>query len=127
MSEITRVYYNKLVRDAIPGKIASKGEVCEVRTITDSQELQQELLKKVQEEASSLAMSRTKAEFLEEYCDLMMVLNTLIVQLQVEPEEIESVLADNVARKGAYEQAHYLHWSQDVNYQSNESPQGIPL
>jgi predicted house-cleaning noncanonical NTP pyrophosphatase (MazG superfamily) len=127
MSEITRVYYNKLVRDNIPDKITSKGESCEVRTITDVQELQQELFKKIQEEASSLAMSRTKEEFLEEYSDLMMVLETLIAQLGITKEELQAAQEENFGRKGGYYAGHYLHWSADVGYKSNESPQGIPL
>lgn len=127
MSELTRVYYNKLIRDNIPGKIEAKREACEVRKISDIQELQQELFKKVQEEASSLAMSRTKEDFLEEYSDLMVVLETLIAQLEISPDEVIAVRAENLLRKGGYKHGFYLHWSADVGYQSNESPQGIPL
>jgi predicted house-cleaning noncanonical NTP pyrophosphatase (MazG superfamily) len=127
MSDITRVYYNKLVRDKIPAKIAAKGEAFEIRKITDAQELQQELFKKIQEEASSLAMSRTKEEFLEEYSDLMVVLETLINQLEIIDAEINDARQVNQEKKGGYHDGNYLHWSADVNYQSNESPQGIPL
>lgn len=127
MSEINRVYYNKLVRDNIPAKIKSKNEECEVRTITDVQELQQELFKKVQEEAASLSMCRDKQTFLEEYSDLMVVLETLISQLEIGKEELLEARKANLLKKGAYKHAHYLHWSADVNYKSNESPQGIPL
>jgi predicted house-cleaning noncanonical NTP pyrophosphatase (MazG superfamily) len=127
MSELTRVYYNKLIRDNIPTKIAAKREECDVRKIVDIQELQQELFKKVQEEASSLAMSRTKEDFLEEYSDLMVVLETLIDQLEITKEEVHEVRQENLLRKGAYKHGYYLHWSADVGYQSNESPQGIPL
>ena len=54
MSEISRIYYNKLVRDSIPARIEAKGEHCGVREITDVQEFQQELFKKIKEEAASL-------------------------------------------------------------------------
>lgn len=127
MSEVTRVYYNKLVRDNIPAKIEAKNEAYEVRMITDGQELQQELFKKIQEEALSLSMCRDKATFLEEYCDLMVVLETLIHQLEIPQEELLAAQKENVTRKGVYKQGYYLHWSADVGYQSNESPQGIPL
>ncbi len=127
MSEITRVYYNKLVRDNIPAKIQGKKEACEVRKISDVQELQQELFKKIQEEASSLAMCREKKTFLEEYCDLMVVLETLINQLEIPHDELIAARKENLMRKGAYKHGYYLHWSADVGYQSNESPQGIPL
>lgn len=127
MSEINRVYYNKLVRDNIPAKIEAKREQCEVRNITDVQELQQELFKKVQEEAASLSMSRTKEEFLEEYSDLMVVLETLIKQLEIPREDLIAARKDNLLKKGGYKHGYYLHWSADVNYRSNESVQGIPL
>ena len=127
MSEINRVYYNKLVRDNIPAKIEAKHEECNVRKITDVQELQQELFKKVQEEAASLAMCRTKEEFLEEYSDLMVVLETLIQQLEISKEELIEARKANLVSKGRYKHGYYLHWSADVSYRSNESVQGIPL
>lgn len=127
MSEITRVYYNKLVRDNIPAKIEGKKEACEYRKITDVQELQQELFKKIIEEASSIAMVRDKKEFLEEYSDLMVVLETLVKQLEISREELVAARKENLLRKGAYSKGYFLHWSADVGYKSNESPQGIPL
>lgn len=127
MSEINRVYYNKLIRDNIPAKIDAKHQKCEVRKITDVQELQQELFKKIQEEAASLAKCRTKEAFLEEYSDLMVVLDTLIKQLEIPKEELIAARKDNLLHKGAYKHGYYLTWSDDVDYRSNESVQGIPL
>lgn len=127
MSEINRVYYNKLIRDNIPAKIEAKHQKCDIRKITDVQELQQELFKKIQEEAASLSMCRTKESFLEEYCDLMVVLDTLIQQLDISRDELVAARKDNLLHKGGYKKGHYLHWSDDVDYRSNESVQGIPL
>lgn len=127
MSEITRVYYNKLIRDNVPDMIRSKREACEVRQISDVQEFQQELFKKVKEEAAALAMVRTKEDFLTEYADLMVVFETIIKQLDISPEEIMEARKANLLKKGAYKNQHFLIWSEDVSYQSNESPQGIPL
>ncbi|MFT7644768.1 MAG: putative house-cleaning noncanonical NTP pyrophosphatase (MazG superfamily) [Candidatus Paceibacteria bacterium] len=127
MSEINRIYYNKLVRDNIPAKIEAKHKKCDIRKITDVQELQQELFKKIQEESSSMSMSRKKEEFLEEYCDLMVVLETLIKQLEISKEELIAARRDNLLKKGAYKHGYYLHWSADVEYRSSESVQGIPL
>jgi predicted house-cleaning noncanonical NTP pyrophosphatase (MazG superfamily) len=127
MSVITRVYYNKLIRDNVPDMIRAKRENCEVRQITDVQEFQQELFKKIKEEAAALSMCRTKEEFLAEYADLMLVLDTIIKQLEIKPEEIHEVRQENLLKKGGYRHQYYLSWSDDVDYQSNESPQGIPL
>jgi predicted house-cleaning noncanonical NTP pyrophosphatase (MazG superfamily) len=120
-----KVFYNKLVRDAIKDKIEGKGETCEVRAITDDAEYQQELLKKITEEAAALAMVRSRAEFLDEYADLMVVLDALTAQLEVSEADIQIAIKENVGRKGLYKNRHYLHWSADSDYQSNETPQGI--
>jgi len=120
-----KVYYNKLVRDRIEEKILGKGESCEVRVITDSAEFEQELFKKVIEESHALATVRTRAEFLQEYADLMIVLDTLTRALEISPAELKVALEENLAKKGGYEKHHFLHWSDDGEYQSNETPQGL--
>lgn len=107
--------------------IRAKRKECEVCQITDVQEFQQELFKKIKEEANSISMARTKEEFLSEYADLMLVLNTIMQQLDVTAEEIKKVKEVNYLKKGAYKHRYFLKWSEDVEYQSNESPQGIPL
>lgn len=127
MSEITRIYYNKLVRDNIPDMIQAKRIQCGVSQITDEQEFQQELFKKIKEEATSLSMARSKDEFLKEYADLMMVLETIIHQLDISSDELKQARIDNHLKKGGYKKQHFLKWSEDVGYQTNESPQGIPL
>ena len=122
---MTKVYYNKLIRDHIKDKIEAKGEACEVREVTDPAEYQQELLKKVQEEAAGLAKVRSRAEFLQEYADLMVVLDALTAELELSEADIQTALAENVEQKGFYKNRHFLHWSADGEYQSNETPQGL--
>lgn len=123
---MARVYYNKLIRDRIKEKIEGNGESCEVRQITDETEFQQELLKKVAEEASALARARSREEFIDEYADLMVVLDTLTAQLELSEAEVSLALKENLERKGGYQERLFLNWSDDSGYQSNESPQGIP-
>lgn len=120
-----KVYYNKLVRDDIKERIEKKGEACEIRVIEDDAEFQQELLKKVREEASSLAHSRTREEFLQEYSDLMVVLDALTKSLEFSEADIKTAMTENVTAKGFYTKRHFLHWSDDGTYKSNETPQGI--
>jgi len=127
MSVITRVYYNKLVRDNVPDMIRAKRVACESVQITDVQEFQQELFKKIKEEATSLAMVRTREEFLSEYADLMMVLNTVMQQLEITADEVKKVKEENYLKKGGYKHRQFLKWSEDVGYETTESPQGIPL
>lgn len=122
---MARVYYNKLVRDRIKEKIESKGEQCSVREITDVAEFEQELLKKIVEEAHALAHVRDRDEFLQEYADLMVVLDALTASLEISEAELNVAMKENVERKGLYKRRHYLHWSDDGSYQSNETPQGV--
>ncbi|MCA9365628.1 nucleoside triphosphate pyrophosphohydrolase [Candidatus Kaiserbacteria bacterium] len=127
MAKISRVYYNKLIRDNVPDKIKAKGENFEVRPITDAQEFQQELFKKVREEAHAVSMARSAEDFLNEYCDLMMVLETIIDQLEIPHEKVKEARAENRLKKGKYDHKHFLVWSEDVDYKTEETPQGIPL
>ena len=120
-----KVYYNKLIRDLIADKIESKGDKCSVRPIKDDTEFQQELLKKIIEEAGALARTRSRKDFLDEYADLMMVLDALTAELEISPAEIQLALEENIAKKGKYLKRNWLEWSEDTDYQSNESPQGI--
>lgn len=122
---MARVYYNKLVRDGIKAKIEGKGEQCSVRVIEDEAEFRQELLKKVNEEAQGLSQSRTREDFLAEYADLMAVLDALTQSLEISEADIRVALTENVAKKGLYKERHFLHWSDDTDYKSNETPQGI--
>lgn len=120
-----KVFYNKLVRDGIVAKIESAGEACSVREVTDMQEFQQELCKKVLEEASGLAKARSRAEFLSEYADLMVVLDALTATMEFSEADVQVALQENVAQKGLFKKRHFLHWSEAGTYESNETPQGI--
>jgi len=122
---MSRVYYNKLVRDNIQQKIENNGSHCEVRAIVDDAEFVGELLKKVKEEAGGLAMARTREEFLAEYVDLMVVLDALTQHFEVSEADIKVAMTENVTQKGLFKNRHFLHWSSDDDYQSNETPQGI--
>jgi len=122
---MARVYYNKLVRDRIREKIEGKGESCEVRVIEDESEFQQELLKKVVEEADALAKARSREEFLSEYADLMAVLDALTSLLEFSEADIKTAISENMEKKGGFKSRHFLHWSEDSGYKSNETPQGI--
>lgn len=120
-----KIFYNKLVRDRIQEKIEAKGEACEVRVITDDAEFEQELLKKVKEEASALALVHSREEFLSEYADLMAVLDALTNALEFSEADIKTAISLNMEKKGGFKNRHFLHWSADAGYQSNETPQGI--
>lgn len=120
-----KVYYNKLVRDLIPAKIERRGEAHSIRAIEDPDEFEQELLKKVIEEATALSAAGSREEFLAEYADLMVVLDALTLHLEFSEADITTALGENVEKKGLYKNRHFLHWSEAGTYKSNETPQGL--
>ena len=125
MSTGRKVFYNKLVRDGIKDKIEGKGEQCSVRVLENDEEFQQELLKKVTEESQALSTARTRQEFLSEYADLMVVLDALTKLLEISEAELQVAMSENIEKKGLFKNRHFLNWSDDTDYRSNETPQGI--
>lgn len=121
---MSRVYYNKLVRDLIEDKIKSKGEEYSLRVI-DCEEFESELKKKVVEEATELATTKKREEFLKEYADLMIVLDALTEKMEISPAEIQVALTENIKQKGKFTKAHYLEWSTDETYKSNSAEKEI--
>jgi predicted house-cleaning noncanonical NTP pyrophosphatase (MazG superfamily) len=122
---MSRVYYNKLIRDGIPQKIQDNGGEYEVRKLEDDSEFEQELLKKIQEEGSALAKVRSREEFLAEYADLTAVLDELTRLLEFSEADIKLAIEENVKKKGGFKERLFLHWSSDTDYKSNETPQGL--
>lgn len=122
---MARIFYNKLIRDRIPEIIEGKGELCDVRVLDDAHEFQQELLKKIVEEAGGLVKARSRKDLLDEYADLMVALDTLMHLMEFSEADIKTALEENLNRKGSYKRQLFLHWSEDTDYQTNETPQGI--
>jgi predicted house-cleaning noncanonical NTP pyrophosphatase (MazG superfamily) len=110
-----RIYCNKLVRDGIKDKIEMNNGQCYIRTVEDEEEFTQELLKKVNEEAFELSQSRTREDFLSEYCDLVIVLDTLVEHYEFSDADIKIAMSKNIQKKGLYKLRHFLHWSSNEN------------
>ena len=119
-----KVHYNKLIRDNIPEKIKSNNEDCDVRVLGD-EEFEQELLKKINEEASALSRARSRDEFLDELADLMVVIDEVKRLQNITSEELGTALQKNLEKKGGFAKKLFLNWSSDTNYKSNETPMGI--
>lgn len=110
---MARIEYNKLVRDGIQGKIASKGESCEIRIIEDGKEFEHELRKKLIEEATELSRVESRESFLQEYADLMVALDALTSVMEFSEADIKTAIEVNVAKKGFYKKRHFLVWADE--------------
>lgn len=108
---MSRIEYNKLVRDKIQDKITAKGEACEVRVIATDAEFQKELRTKLIEEARELSGAETRERFLQEYADLMVALDALTTLMEFSEADIKTAIEENVAKKGFYKKRHFLIWA----------------
>lgn len=113
------ITYNKLIRDKIPEVIRARGAECEVETL-DDERFKVELLRKVEEEASGLSQAKTRAELLEEFADVSVVLMEIRKLHNITEQEFNTALAENIALKGGFDKHVYLHWSSDDGYRTNE-------
>jgi predicted house-cleaning noncanonical NTP pyrophosphatase (MazG superfamily) len=121
-----KIYYNKMIRDKIPEIIESNGSKYEVREIEDVEEYQQQLLKKVREEAAGVSRSRDREHFFEELADLIVVIDALKAAYNVDEGELREAIESNRARKGDFDKKLFLHYATDEDgYKSDETPQGI--
>ena len=68
--------FNKLVRDNIPNKIESNGEVAITR-ILNNEEYRIELYKKLLEESQEVMNSKSSEDTLEELADVLEVLKSI--------------------------------------------------
>jgi predicted house-cleaning noncanonical NTP pyrophosphatase (MazG superfamily) len=122
MSE--RVYYNKLVWDNVPDLIREKGKECEVRTL-DDEEFEIELMKKVEEEASALPETASRQELIDELADVVTCIEYIKTIKNITELELADALERHSRRKGRFESKHYLVWSSDSSYKTNEKAKTV--
>lgn len=100
---MSRITYNKLVRDKIPEIIRADGKRLKSRILNDEEHLEA-LLKKFEEELAELREARNA----EELADLHEVLLALADALGISHEELEKVRQDKAAKRGGFQQKIFL-------------------
>src|SRR5690606_33446150 len=108
---MARVEFNKLIRDRIQEKIVEKGDACEVKVL-DDQAFEAALKEKLIEEASELAKTANRDEFLSEYADLMVVLDELASRYELSEADVKLALVESLEKKGGFKNRHFLLWSE---------------
>ncbi len=91
--------YNKLIRDKIPDHIRAKGGT-PVFHVADEVEYWTKLKEKVLEEFEEFKAD----ESVEEFADLMEVLMAIAEYKNFDPETVEKVRAEKVAKRGAFKE-----------------------
>lgn len=109
---MSRVQYNKLIRDRVKEKIESSGDTCEVDVIKDDSAFKNALLAKLIEEATELSGTKNREDFLSEYSDLMIVLDELASIYELSTAEVRLAMSENLEKKGGFKNRYFLHWSE---------------
>jgi len=114
-----KIYYNKLVRDRIPEVIRENGSNCEIRKLK-AKEFDEELLKKVGEEAGGLLAAKNRKEIISELADIIDVIEEIKKRKKITTQEIKKAQKEALKRKGGFKKRLFLTWSSDDNYKTNE-------
>lgn len=114
-----KIYYNKLIRDNIPERIAKAGASCSIKKLL-KKSFEKELIKKVEEEASGMQNAKNKKELIGEIADVVEVINEIKKVKKIRESEINAARRKNMQRKGGFNKRLFLYWSSDDGYKTNE-------
>ena len=114
-----KIHYNKLIRDKIPQVMDKKGARYSVKKLK-APAFEQELYKKVGEEASGLLAAKNRQELTSELADVIEVLEEIRRFKKIKPSCIIDERKKNMLRKGGFKKRFYLAWAEDNGYRTNE-------
>lgn len=100
----------KLVRDKIPSIMEAKQAEFEIQTVSGDVKLQY-LIKKLSEESFELdeaIMARTHREIVEEFADVLEVLDALQAELGLTDTELAEAKDHKRARRGGFDKGYVL-------------------
>ena len=95
---MSKIIYNKLVRDLIPDIIIESGKSCRTRVLSDEEYLEM-LDRKLDEELTEYHSDQN----LEELADLLELIYAAATARGYTPEALEAKRAEKAAKRGAFE------------------------
>ena len=100
--------YNKLVRDKIPEIIKADNAVPKIK-ILNQEEFLSELFNKLQEEAEECKKTQgDKDEIIKEIGDIYEVVDAIIREFALDPNQIREVKAERRDKRGGFEKRIFL-------------------
>lgn len=96
---MSKIIYNKLVRDKIPEVIQKSGKTCETKVI-DGEALKEALVAKLKEEVAEFE----EAHSMEEMADILEVLEGICKFHHWDMEEVLKVKSEKRDKRGGFEQ-----------------------
>ena len=100
--------YDKLIRDKISDLAIKDGAKLDY-SIISGQEKIEALKKKILEEGSEVQYAKNNEELIDELADIQTILDTILQELGMAPEEFESIKQKKNEKRGAFEKGIYAH------------------
>ncbi|AQQ54761.1 nucleoside triphosphate pyrophosphohydrolase [Planococcus lenghuensis] len=100
-------FYDKLVRDSIPAIIGRDGKNYSTR-ILETQEFQEEVKKKLEEELIEYRATANDQDALEELADLLELIHAAAEIHGASFEELEEIRAKKAAKRGGFKERIFL-------------------
>jgi len=114
-----KIYYYKLIRDKIPDRIRLAGAQAKYKKL-NAKTFEEELIKKVEEEASGMQKAKNRPELADEIADVIDVIEEIKKLKKISTKDIAKAQKKNFLRKGGFKKRLYLYWSSDDGYKTNE-------
>lgn len=105
------IFHNKLVRDRIPERIESSGQICHVEVLSHP-EFEQALRQKLIEEAQEVATATTVEQLVQELADVREVLDALIASHDISEKTIAEAQRQKREERGGFQQRLKLLWTE---------------
>jgi predicted house-cleaning noncanonical NTP pyrophosphatase (MazG superfamily) len=105
---MSKIAYNKLVRDKIPQIIAASGKIAQT-SILDDHNYAGALKNKMVEEARELMEAQSRADVLNELADLDELIRATADYHGISAAELQQACLHKVAERGAFKNKIFLH------------------
>lgn len=99
---MSKIIYNKLIRDKIPEIIKSKGEFADVSQLSET-DFKEALKAKMMEESHELNEATDRSEVLNELSDIAELIRAVAQNYEISLEEIENYRLKKLRERGGFE------------------------
>lgn len=118
MFYMKKIFYNKLIRDKIPDIIQQKIINFKISTLT-KKDYENELFKKLIEEAKEVAAAKNKKELAAELADIEEIIKEIKKVKLISIVDIKKAQKENFKKKGGFKKRLFLHWTEDDGYKKD--------
>ena len=104
-----KIAHNKLIRDNIPAIISKAGKQYKIHELNEHQ-YQEELKKKLVEEAREVVGANNKNEIIEELADVLEIYEALLKTYGLDEEDIKFIKEAKAKKNGRFDKKLFLEY-----------------